>query len=1544
MNNLSSFILKSKKVFILFIFSFLLITISVPKTTFAAGNPFVPTTDTLGTGLTPQIGGQDLDVAAQSLANMTDITGAYYDSATNRIVFVGKTGGTSPQFNKDDMAVAIKAIFFSNTMPNLNIGDDPSNPSGPNALVTYTGGIQNTSLGNVLFNADYKLKQYVIGYTPTSTQITSTVPSYKSVVDRYKLLNPNPVNGNQTKFILTPQTISMKTSTTANAFVFNNVTMQATTQVVNANNDPLWNQAAANFATDVTTNYDAYAQETPSFVQAKQLGKIISILKWISDKNVPTDFQWARDYIPQTVSTPTSVQKITSPVLPNGYTAQGEINYNTPNNYLADDGTAAGLKTSSQSVSSSPEDVTWTFTNGGQQYQAVAVASTAFKSLGSFNTSATDFSTPIAGDMSLSFSRTYSSFAKGQFGIGIGWDFLPASLYPNSEPDSLNLVICNSTIFYSKVAIDSASGHETFTYNCSSGYGADQPSYHSKLVQNSDGSYIVTAPNLIKYKFNTDFQLLSLTDTNNNAINYSYDTNGKLTGIADTKSHNFIISYNAQNLISKVQDWSGRFVQYFYDTKGNLTSVIDPRGNTATYGYDANSKLITITDRNSQLVLTNTYGSDAKINSQKDASNVTRTNTYDNVNKLITQTDSLGRVVKTFYDTNARILQQIDPNSKTTTYTYGNEAVPLTETDKNGNKTTYVYDSNGNVTSVTTADNSTISYTYDTNNRLTKVTDTRYGTPARETTLTYDANGNITKKTEAGIVTSYTYDTTGERLSLTDPLLNMTIWTRDSLGNNLTKKDPYNKVTTYEYDTVGRQIKQTDPDNKILTSTYDANGNLLTKTDAAGTVTNTYDKENRLTKITLPNNTVTQYTYNASSSLTAVIDALNNTTNYGYDSYQNLISQQDALNHTTLNAYDSLNQQISSTTPLGKATSWQYDANGNITQRKDANNQITTYQYDNLNRLTKITYPDTKTVTYQYDKRGNLTSMIDPNGTFTYVFDNFDRMSNATNPFGQSIQYTYDNANNLTKLTYPDGKNVNYTYDKNNRMLTVTDWNNKVITYAYNNNGSVATRAYPNGITTYYTYDNANRVTTLEHKSGATSKAKFALTKNSVGNITLATQSGSLVQAQTNPYSYDNLGRLTSATLFDPNNNTYNYTYDSVGNVTQFTNQFLIQVSNTYDADNKVINSDGHTQLYDNNGNLTQRVTNQTHGMQYDFENRVKQYDSYTYTYDGLGNRLSSNGFDNFRYITDTNSSLSKNLADYDLLFNKYKYYYIYGIGQTPIAQYVNTGGSSYSAQYYVEDAVGNTRWMTDSSGNTAATLRYDPYGNFTFTQYLPPTFLFSGQKYDFESGLTYMRARYYDPSLMRFTSRDPNPGGLQTPLSQNAYQYAYDNPINMSDPSGRCLEDLCIGETIIIGSVLSAAAPVLIAAGDSVAKDIQSGNYANAVSTASMFVPVMGVESTAANIAKSFVTKGATKDFILSLKLPKAQVNSVIKAIQKLTTSTFTSVIRQKNGNIVIQNYREGRDGFQVLEYTITPSGEKHLIQKAYNSKGELVHYDPKF
>jgi len=109
--------------------------------------------------------------------------------------------------------------------------------------------------------------------------------------------------------------------------------------------------------------------------------------------------------------------------------------------------------------------------------------------------------------------------------------------------------------------------------------------------------------------------------------------------------------------------------------------------------------------------------------------------------------------------------------------------------------------------------------------------------------------------------------------------------------------------------------------------------------------------------------------------------------------------------------------------------------------------------------------------------------------------------------------------------------------------------------------------------------------------------------------------------------------------------------------------------------------------------------------------------------------------------------------------------------------------------QTLLPDALGSTRLVTDASGAVVGRSTYDAYGTQTASG-TGSTFGFTGQQTDAESGLVYLRARYYDPSTGVFLQRDPYPLASNNPLTVNRYVYANNSPTTMVDPSGMSAAD----------------------------------------------------------------------------------------------------------------------------------------------------------
>jgi RHS repeat-associated protein len=105
----------------------------------------------------------------------------------------------------------------------------------------------------------------------------------------------------------------------------------------------------------------------------------------------------------------------------------------------------------------------------------------------------------------------------------------------------------------------------------------------------------------------------------------------------------------------------------------------------------------------------------------------------------------------------------------------------------------------------------------------------------------------------------------------------------------------------------------------------------------------------------------------------------------------------------------------------------------------------------------------------------------------------------------------------------------------------------------------------------------------------------------------------------------------------------------------------------------------------------------------------------------------------------------------------------------------------------------GSVRAELDGTGALTKSFRYAAYGAIAQSAGGSPTLLgFGGELVD-TTGLTYLRARWYDSQVGRFLTRDPIPGAVVAPATLNVYGYVAGNPVNRQDPSGRlCLP--CIG------------------------------------------------------------------------------------------------------------------------------------------------------
>ncbi len=261
------------------------------------------------------------------------------------------------------------------------------------------------------------------------------------------------------------------------------------------------------------------------------------------------------------------------------------------------------------------------------------------------------------------------------------------------------------------------------------------------------------------------------------------------------------------------------------------------------------------------------------------------------------------------------------------------------------------------------------------------------------------------------------------------------------------------------------------------------------------------------------------------------------------------------------------------------------------------------------------------------------------------------------------------------------------------------------------------------------------------------------------------------------------------------------YSYDDMGNrLTRSTSGFLPGTldnqSFAFDPNDR-LNSD----TYDANGNtLFGAGFHQTQADRYDFENRLVErrstIASITRTVnlacDGDGQRVSKtvNGATTFYLVDELNptgyAQVLEELAVDGAQLVPFRLY-AYGHDLLSQDQLFDTGTNLvWNASFYGYDGHSSTRYLTDVSGAVTDTYDYDAFGNLVAqTGTTPNLYLYSGEQFDHDLGLYYLRARYHNPQTGRFWSMDSFEGFGEDPASLHKYTYCANNPVNCSDPSG---------------------------------------------------------------------------------------------------------------------------------------------------------------
>lgn len=630
----------------------------------------------------------------------------------------------------------------------------------------------------------------------------------------------------------------------------------------------------------------------------------------------------------------------------------------------------------------------------------------------------------------------------------------------------------------------------------------------------------------------------------------------------------------------------------------------------------------------------------------------------------------------------------------------------------------------------------------------------------------------------------------------------------DQRGNLSVETAPYylndpSYPTYFNFDKLDRLTRTTNPDGTVSTVSYGTGWPtsreflLSIKTDETGhQVILPVDSHGLLSKRVKVRNmgssptqyVVTEYDHDALGRVVRIHDPLGNQWAYNYDGLgrRTSVSDPDLGNWNYI--YDNASRLIAQIDAKGQRTAFSYDALSRVTSKLVhglAGLETTTFNYDearagfyNLGQLTtaeRMAGNDRRKQNLDYDVAGRLGRRTDAgvNGrsysqVFEYWPDGSVRRKQLADGFWTGT-YTYDMAGRLARID-------------NGIAPSASEPAQFVTGIGYNARGQTTWIGYGGGVSTSLTYnDQRGFLSRVLSQQNGQALLDLRYTRNAKG---LVTAISSPEPGRSWSYGYDELDRLVTADNLGGTMDDRNYTYDDADNL--IANSGLCAGSSfvyppagsprphapvsicgspvTYDAD-------GNTLRYDPDGPGPMAVRS----LAYDGENRpitiTQNGTTASFDYGPDGERTAKRFLDKQRFYLGTDS---------DVLFDSA---HASGLVSSDIHTDVRREGNS--TDILLKDHLASNRLsMRVGSGTTRAD--YGPFGQpLTSNGSVPLQGKgYINERFDPETGLEYLHARYYDPALGRFLSPDtwdPDIAGVDI----NRYSYALNDAVNSSDTNG---------------------------------------------------------------------------------------------------------------------------------------------------------------
>lgn len=904
------------------------------------------------------------------------------------------------------------------------------------------------------------------------------------------------------------------------------------------------------------------------------------------------------------------------------------------------------------------------------------------------------------------------------------------------------------------------------------------------------------------YIYNQYGNLETITDPIGNTTNYDYDAMDRVVQITDPEENITKIGYDQVGNVKYITDPNNVNYVYQYDGNNNVTTITDGQGESYQYSYDANNNLETMTN---PLGHTTTYE-------------------YDPLNRLEGQINETGGKTQYSYDPLGNISKMIDGNGNLTKYTYNNQNLIQSVTDGEGNTTRYTYYDNSNLKTMTDARNNTTNYTYNEIGQVTSIINPL----GQVEEIEYNVLGDVEKIIKPdgneidyvyndfnqlekviypdGEETTFTYDSLGRQINYENEKGSVDL-SYDNQSNITYVSNPVGEEIQYAYDDQGKLIELIYPDGKTVSYEYDNKDHLIKVIDREDRETTySYDEQGKAISKSVPNGITTSYAYDEAGRIDTIENKKDTGENvdkrtYTYDSAGNLVGEEiwQEDNYYKREYSYNKNNAVIGMEEIGDNLAtykYEYDGAGNIIKKtiiEDGETEVITYQYDSANRVIGEYQGEERIRSYRYDENGNMVHII--------------RSEEIEVAQGEVVE------EEITEGEVVEQEVIDYYYyDYNNQLEEVVMHNGHVFTYGYDGMGERLYRTYSRysiikpPIEEDERIDENNREELKEEDQEKPNKEEKESKENgNSGNTPAVEKSNKKDLKEANP-DKDNGNSSSNSSKNNDKGNSSSSKESSNGNGNKDNEKGNSQDKETgNDKDNG--NSDKENKGYDKNekeeglgwakGKNKEKKENQGKHLGWykngkadelnpeDPENPEIPYPGYDLNNPEI--------FEVTNYINDITKEYTEVLMTTDIDGN-YRGAYTYGrddeiIGVEDLGK---IEGQPNDPLYYLYDVIGSTVAITNMNANIIDSNRFGPYGEpidkvGKNARQTNSPYGFTGEAHDIEGDLVYLRARYYNPSIMRFIQQDSHEylGNIKEPLSRNRYAYVKGNPLKYTDPSG---------------------------------------------------------------------------------------------------------------------------------------------------------------